>query len=292
MQGIVTIVFCCLFATTLQAEEIDRTVDAAVAGRVDISNISGSVTVSGWSRDAVEVTGTLGRDVEKLIVERDGDNVLIKVEVPKNRGRGIASELHINVPTNSSLDIGTVSADIEVTEVRGEQELRTVSGDVETEFTGAKTWAQSISGDIEVTGDGAVGEVKVSTVSGDTTVFQVSGEISAEAVSGDLFISDGSFSRAALGSVNGTILFHSGLGEDGSLVVDTVNGAVEIKFDGAVSARFDIETINGGIRNCFGPKVERKNRYGPGWELEFTEGDGSGRVEVSTVNGGVNICRQ
>ncbi len=291
MKNIVTIVLSCLLATTLQAEGIDRTVAATAAGRVDISNISGSVTVSGWSQDRVEVTGTLGRNVEKLIVERTGDNVLIKVEVPRNSGRGVASELHIKVPINSSLDIGTVSADIEVTGVDGEQELRTVSGDVETEFSGARTWAESIGGDVEVTGDGAVGVVKVSTVSGDATVFQVSGEISAEAVSGDVVVSEGSFSRAALGSVSGNVLFQSGLGNDGSLVVDTVSGTVEITFDGEVSARFDVETINGGIRNCFGPKAQRKSRYGPGWALEFVEGDGRGRVAVSTVSGGVNICK-
>lgn len=285
------IVACVLSGPTL-AEEIDRTVDADRDGNIDVSNISGSVTVTGWSRNEVEVTGTLGRNVEELIVERDGDEVTIKVKVPRRGGRGIDSDLHINVPKNSSLDVGTVSADIDVTEVTGEQHLHTVSGDLNTEFTGADIVAESVSGDVEVIGDNADGEVEASTVSGDVTLFRVSGEVSAEAVSGGVVVDEGSFDRADLGTVNGEILFQGELRKDGRLEIETVNGSVDVDLKGHVSARIEVDTFNGGIRNCFGPKAERTSKYGPGWELEFTHGDGDGRIEVSTMNGSVNLCNK
>ena len=41
----------------------------------------------------------------------------------------------------------------------------------------------------------------------------------------------------------------------------------------------DVDTFNGRIRNCFGPKAERTSRYAPGWGLSFAEGDGDGRVD-------------
>jgi hypothetical protein len=63
-------------------------------------------------------------------------------------------------------------------------------------------------------------------------------------------------------------------------------------FTKAVSARFDIETFNGSIRNCFGPKPERTSRYSPGLELSFTLGDGDSHVSIETLNGSVNICNQ
>ncbi|MCH7830840.1 MAG: DUF4097 family beta strand repeat protein [Proteobacteria bacterium] len=255
------------------AKDVDRTVDASPNGHIDISNIAGSVTVSGWSRNTVEVTGTLDRNVKELIVERDGDTVTIKVKVPRNSGRGIDSRLHINVPQNSSLDIGTVIADIDVTEVGGEQELHTVSGDVNVEYTGADMQVESVSGDIEVIGDGVDGELEVSTVSGNVTLIRVSGRVSADSVSGD-------------------IVFRAALGEGGKLSIETVTGDVDVDFIGAVSARFEVDTFNGRIRNCFGPKAERTSKYAPGWELKFIEGEGSGRVEISTVNGDVNICRK
>jgi len=59
-----------LLAASVNAEEINETLDASADGNVDIYNTSGSVTVEGWSRDAVEVTGTLGKEVEEVIFER------------------------------------------------------------------------------------------------------------------------------------------------------------------------------------------------------------------------------
>jgi DUF4097 and DUF4098 domain-containing protein YvlB len=285
-------VLACLLSVTAFAEEVDRTIDASSDGNVNISNISGSVTVNGWTRNSVEVTGTLGRNVEELILERDGDDIVIKVKVPKHGGRGIESDLRISVPQDSSLDVGTVSADIEVSDVNGEQSLHTVSGDVTTEYTGGRMSAESVSGDVEISGDNSDGEVEASTVSGDVTLFRVSGEIEASTVSGSVVVDEGSIDRADLGTVNGEIIFQAEFRDGGKLSIETVNGDVDVDFVGKVSARFEIDTFNGGIRNCFGPKAERTSKYAPGWELEFTEGGGDGRVEISTLNGDVNICKK
>jgi len=292
MKRLITTILACLLSTTVFAEDVNRKIDASRDGNIDVSNISGSVIVNGWTRNEVEVTGTLGRNVEELILERDGDDILVKVKVPRHGGRGIDSDLRISVPQNSSIDIGTVSADIDVTDVTGEQSLHTVSGDVTTEFTGAELAAESVSGDVEVSGDNADGEVEANTVSGDVTLFRVGGEVVGESVSGNVIVDEGSFTRADLSTVNGEIVFLGELREDGRLSIETVNGSVDVDFVGDVSARFEVDTFNGGIRNCFGPKAERTSKYAPGWELEFTEGDGSGRVEISTMNGGVNICKK
>jgi DUF4097 and DUF4098 domain-containing protein YvlB len=293
MKKLVMISLACLLTLPAFADEqVDRRLDAAADGHVDVSNIAGSVTVIGWNRNSVEVTGTLGRNVEELIFERDGDRIEIKVKVPRKGGRGIESELRISVPKNSSVDIGTVSADIDVSDVTGEQSLSSVSGDIETDYAGGELSAQSVSGDIEVSGNGAVGDIRTNTVSGDVTLFRVSGQVEAESVSGDVVIDEGSFERAELSTVNGDIVFQGQLEKSGRLSIDTVNGSVDVEFDGAVSARFEIDTFNGGIRNCFGPKAERTSKYAPGWELEFTEGSGSARVEISTMNGGVTICKK
>ena len=280
-----------LLATTASAEQVDRTIDAVLDGQIEVSNISGSITVQGWKQDSVQVTGTLGRNVDELIVERDGDRILVKVKVPRKSGRDIDSDLRISVPQNSSLDVGTVSADIDVKNVAGEQSLHTVSGDVTTEYSGEDVQAESVSGDVEITGNGADGEVYATTVSGNVTLFRLGGEVKAEAVTGDVTVDEGSFSRARLETVNGELAFHAELRKGGRLDIDSVNGDVDVEFDGEASGRFDIETFNGRINNCFGPKAERTSKYAPGLELSFTEGDGSGRTKISTLNGNVSLCK-
>jgi len=292
MNKLITLIAGLMLALPVMAdEEVDKTLDAAPDGYVDISNIAGEVTVAGWSRSEVEVTGTLGKKVEELIFERDGDKVTIKVKVPKRMGSGIDSDLHIIVPKNSSIDVGTVSADIDVKDVLGEQRLHTVSGDVSTEAAGSDVTGESVSGDIEVSGSKQDTKTSAATVSGDVTLFRVAGTVSGESVTGDVIVDEGSFDRVDLSSVNGQLVFDAQLREDGRLSAETVNGAVDIELAGKVSARIDISTFNGRIRNCFGPDPERTSKYAPGWSLDFTEGDGDGRIDISTMNGSVTLCR-
>ena len=281
-----------VLAWPVLAEEVDERLDAKPDGHVEISNIAGSVTVNGWTRNEVEVTGTLGRNVEELIFERDNDEITIKVKVPKKSGRGIDSDLRINVPEKSSIDVAAVSADIDVTNVLGEQSLATVSGDVDTEAASADVEAASVSGDVEISGDNSEIEAEASTVSGNVTVFRVSGEVDAESVTGSVIIDEGSYNRVDIETVNGKVLFQAELKKGGKLSAEAVNGAVNVDFVGDVSAKIDVDTVNGRIRNCFGPDAERASEYGPGWELDFTAGDGDGRVDISTMNGGVRLCRK
>ena len=244
MKRISILVLTWMLAVPAIAEDVDRTLDAAADGNVVISNISGSIAVSGWSKSQVEVTGTLGRNVEKLIFERDGDEITIKVKIPRNKshshGHGHDADLRIKVPRKSSVDVGTVSADIDVTGVNGDQGLSSVSGDIATESTGADMDVAAVSGDVEIAGDNADGDVRVNTVSGDITLDSLAGEIAAETVSGDIDIDEGSFKRAQIGSVNGDIEYQAGLEKGGRLEVETVNGDVDIEFTNDVSARFEI----------------------------------------------------
>jgi DUF4097 and DUF4098 domain-containing protein YvlB len=205
MKRLIVIFLGTLIALPVMAEEVERTIDAAADGQVHVSNIAGEVTISGWSRNEVEVTGELGRNVEELIVERDGDKVTIKVKVPKRGGRGIESDLQIQLPEGSSIDVGTVSADINVTGVHGEQGLNSVSGDIESEGFDSDISAEAVSGDIDVRGQGKDAETEASTVSGDVTLFRVAGLVEAESVSGDVIIDEGSFDRARVETVNGDI---------------------------------------------------------------------------------------
>ena len=292
MKRLLVIVLGLVFAMPLMAEEVDKTLDAAPDGEIDVSNIAGTITLVGWSRNQVEVTGTLGRNVKELVFERDGDNVTIQVKVPDEGSRGSDADLTIRVPENSSIDVSGVSADISVEGVRGVQRLQTVSGDVEAESFGNDVSAESVSGDVDVEGDKSDTEINIGTVSGDVTLAGGSGVVRAGSVSGDVVIDEGTFSRAELGTVNGDVIFRSGLRKSGRFSGETVNGDMDVEFAGDISARIEVETFNGSIRNCFGPEPQRTSKYTPGLELSFTEGNGDGRIEMSTMNGDVSLCKK
>ncbi|MFQ6005454.1 MAG: DUF4097 domain-containing protein [Woeseia sp.] len=280
-----------LLSAAAAAESVARRLDAAADSFVSINNTAGSVEVTGWSRKEVEVSGELGSSVEELVFERDGKNIEITVRTPKRGGRNISSELVIHVPEKSSLEVGGVSADIDVTNVHGTLQLQSVSGDIDSEVNSADIEITTVSGDVEVQGDDKSGHAELSSVSGDIDAQNLAGEAVVNSVSGDLVLVNGSFERVRLETTNGDIVFKAKLSDDGTLNVETINGDLEIEFDGKVSARFDIETFNGDIRNCFGPQPVRASEYTPGRELKFIEGGGKGRVTVKTLNGDLNLCK-
>ena len=292
MKKIALTVFALSVASFTTAEEVNRKLDADPEGTVSVYNTSGSIEIVGWGRREVEVTGTIGDDVDEFIFERSGKVTTIKVKTPSRHGRvDVTSNLVIRVPQKSSIDVATVSADIEVEGVRGEQELQAVSGDIQSEVFGSDIRANTVSGDLDIEAEGE-GQSKLVSVSGDITARGIGGEVDAEVVSGDIDIRGGGFDEVKAESVNGDIEWSGTLREGGRLDMETVNGSIDIAFVGSVDARFDIETFNGRIKNCFGPKPERTSKYAPGWELSFTEGDGSGRVTIATLNGSLDLCKE
>jgi DUF4097 and DUF4098 domain-containing protein YvlB len=280
-------------ASAFGAEEVNQRIDAAPDGIVNVENTAGSVDISGWPRNEVEVTGELGDDVERLVFERDGNEIVIRVEAQDRRrhGKNLSSDLVIRVPENSSVNASGVSTDIGVRGVRGELRLSTVSGDIESEAYGADAEIATVSGDLEVRGNGSAGYARFSTVSGDVDAANLAGELEATSVSGDLDIKGGTFERFNAQTTSGDIDFRAGLAGSGRMDVETINGDLEFILTGEISARFDIETFNGDIRNCFGPDPSRTSRYAPGRELKFTEGDGGARVTIRTLNGDLRLCR-
>ena len=291
MNRIAVTCLIALGAANAAAEEVDKTLDAAADGLVEVSNVSGSVEIRGWSRKQVEVKGDLGRDVDELIFERDGNHVTIRVEAKHRNMRNISSDLVIRVPEKSAVRVGTVSADITVRDVLGEQTLNTVSGDIDIEGAEGDLDIQTVSGDVDVSANGTAVDSRFETVSGDIDVEKLAGDVNATTVSGDINLLNGNFGRARINTTNGDMTFRSALAEDGRLDIDTINGEVDIRFRGKVSARFDIETFNGDINNCFGPEPVRTSKYTPGRELNFTEGGGKGRVTIHTLNGDLELCK-
>jgi len=294
MKKVFPIIAMILLAWPASAADVNETLDADPDGLVEIFNTAGSVEVEGWSRNSVEVTGTLGNEVEDFIFERDGDEITVKVKAKSGRSghKGFVTHLVLRIPENSSIEVATISADIDVKGIYGEIEAHAISGDVDLETFAADVEVESVSGDIDAQGDGKNAVTELLSVSGDVSAEQLAGEVGLESVSGDVALSGGSFDEANLETVNGDIVFQATLRKGGDVYIETVNGTVDADFIGDVSAEFEIETFNGRIRNCFGPKPERVSKYAPGYELHFTEGKGDGSVSIATLNGDLNLCKK
>ena len=128
---------CSAFA--LAGTPINETRDVDADARIDISNVQGSVKVTGWDRNQVGIEGTLGSGSRGLEVSGNASHLEIKVEGAErsgwfNWGSGSNVEdsiLDIRVPAGVELSIETVSAEITVNAVSGRLiDIDTVSGKV------------------------------------------------------------------------------------------------------------------------------------------------------------------
>jgi DUF4097 and DUF4098 domain-containing protein YvlB len=272
-------------------ERIERRAPADPDGEVTVLNVAGKLRIEGWDRAEVEVTGTLGRGVERLEFTTDGNRTEIRVELPKGNDRGGSADLEIRIPAASSLSTNTVSADQTIENVRGLQRLQAVSGDVATESWAEEIEIRTVSGDVRLQGHGEPALASVTTVSGDARLDDVAGEVAINTVTGDFEVDSGVLTRGRMRTTNGDLDLTATLAPDGRLDIETINGDLTVDFEGPLGAEFDIETFNGDIDNCFGPDPVRTSKFAPGRELRFREGDGKARVRIKSLNGGIRFCR-
>jgi DUF4097 and DUF4098 domain-containing protein YvlB len=275
---------------------VDERRSAEPRGSVEIINTSGRITVTGWDRSEVAITGTLQKDVERMEFTSSGSKTVIRV-VPRKKLLGNSNSgeaiLSIQIPQQSSLNVSSVSADLVVRQVLGEQRLSTVSGNIDAEL-GAEASARSVSGDMRLVTKPETKRLEIKSVSGDVNMSGgASGLVDVKTVSGDGKFLLGTLADASFKTVSGDFELKLGLDSDGRVTAESVSGLIAIDFASLPAARFKLRTFSGNIDLCAllqpaagAPptnRAERRNR-------EFQIGDGEGRVDVQTMSGEVRLC--
>jgi DUF4097 and DUF4098 domain-containing protein YvlB len=293
MRVAVVIAAMLLLARAAGAEEVEKRAQADPRGEVVIVNVAGDVQVTGWDRNEVQVNADLSDGVQRLDFKTSGARTTIEVVLPKGRSYHGSTDLVVHVPRNSSLTTNTVSADQTIKDVRGMQRLQSVSGQIQTELWNEDLELKNVSGEVSVEGHSGKGTLRATTVSGDLRLRHVGPEMELNTVTGDMQVQAQEVSRARIKTTNGDLeLRAASLTRDVRIEAEGINGDLRFRFRGALDAEFDIETFNGDIENCFGPKPHRTREYGPGTSLRFKEGNGDGRIRIKALNGTVEICNR
>lgn len=271
--------------------KVDETRPLAATGTVEIETIAGSVDIVGWSRDQVEVTGTLGENVEKLEIRGDEHRLEISVE-PKDMAHGhlhghVEAELTIKVPAGASVEVDAVSAKLTVDGLAGGAKLESVSGAVTVSGRPSSLAAESVSA--EVTVAFAPDRSQLESVSGTIEVADGTGSLEASNVSGTINVKGGQFDSADLETVSGAIHWDAAIAGRGPFDMESMSGAVDLSVPASIAADFEVSTFSGGITSDLGPAPERTSKYTPGKELKFVAGSGGPRVSLSSFSGSVRI---
>lgn len=280
------------------AREINETRPLAGNAQVEVSNLRGSIVISGGEREDIVIRGTLGEGARELQIEGDAQRLRIKVDYPQSGGGWGRwwgggdlgdSDLRIELPRGASVTAKSVSATIEVKGVDGPRlALETVSGDVTARSGSAEVEADTVSGDL-VLELAAATDVDIESVSGDVELRGRVGErLKAEAVSGDLDIRlDAALKDLRLSVVSGDITLEAPLDPAARASLNSLSGDVSVLLPEATSAELRIETFSGRIDSPVG--TVEKEQYGPGARLAHRLGAGEAELRLETFSGNVRL---
>ncbi|MGB4860757.1 MAG: DUF4097 family beta strand repeat-containing protein [Dokdonella sp.] len=276
---------------------INETRDVSADVTVEVSNVRGSVTVRGWDKPTVEITGTLGEGSKGLTIDGSGSRLRIKVEPPGSQGwfswgssnNMQDSTLDIRMPLQGSLQVDVVSAMVDALDIGG-RELRvdTVSGKIKLQAKVRELAVDSVSGNIDM--NGSAEHAKFESVSGDIRIRADGGEFKFDTVSGDVDAELASYREITGGTVSGDMRLRGTPARDARVEVETMSGDVSLDLPEDASGKLHAETFSGSLDTDFGKVTEPD--HGPGRSLESTMGDGAGRYHLETFSGDIEIRKR
>jgi DUF4097 and DUF4098 domain-containing protein YvlB len=246
---------CLLLSLSAAAQDFRKSYEVNQGGSINVRNISGDVTVTGYEGETVLVLGFKeGRDRDRVWVEDNsaGDRVDVRARYPKNCGCNASIRFEVKVPRSDyKFDaISSVSGNVEVTGVSGDLQAISTSGDV--------------------TVRGVTGAVDATSTSGNIRVGEINGRVSGISTSGDVEVEIAQ------------------LGGAGDMEFTSTSGDVRVKLPASLGADVTMSTTSGGLKTDF-PLTVEKPRHGPGRQATGRLGDGSRNLLLSSTSGDVSL---
>jgi DUF4097 and DUF4098 domain-containing protein YvlB len=289
------------------AERMTRTFKVGTNGSLDISNVSGDITVNEGGGDQITIDAVKkyrGSDadakaqfakVEVTMVDRGG-RVEVKTVYDRNmRNHKAWVDYVVTAPSGASIFAHAISGDIRVTNIKGEVRIDTVSGDVVATGTPGATLVKTVSGDAHVSGVWNANELRAATISGDVTVSGVKvRSLDADSISGTVHLADVTCDRASAKSISGDITFGGPLAKGGRYEFKSQSGDIRVTLGGAPGFELDASSFSGNVRSDL-PITLRAGEsagggWGPGKKIRGTHGDGSAQLILTSFSGNVVIA--
>ena len=149
-------------ATSVAAQQrVSRHFPAGKNVRLELKNLSGTITVETWARDEIKITASMESPAVHFNPRQTESGLVIDI-VGDNRGRADVGDVNFRVqlPARSSVDLETRRGQISVSNVQGELVRAHVwtSGDIQLYgVNAARVFASNTTGDIFFDGEFASG---------------------------------------------------------------------------------------------------------------------------------------
>lgn len=232
---------CSLFASVTEEEKFSFKLNDG--GRLSVSNVNGSITITGGDGDSVEIIAYKKADNQEQLdgieidISHSADSIVVETDLPESSSWFSRGNQHgqvryeIRVPALTNLDsIETVNGSVKVSGVSGNVDVKTVNGSLNCSDLVADARFATVNGSIDASFLRLEGQqkAKAETVNGRVTLrLPQDADVRVDA-------------DTLNGGINGRDF---DLETDRGLVGKDLNGDI-----GNGSARLNIDTVNGSIR--------------------------------------------
>jgi len=261
-------------------------------GSLRLENFNGSVEISGWDKNTVDIDGTKYANTSyrlkeiKIDIVPSASSISIRTLPPLDHRGNAGARYTIHVPKRIELsNISSSNGPIRVESIEGLTHLRTSNGGVHV--TG-------LVGTLEV--QTSNGTVEVSDVTGDTTLRSTNGTIRADVRKG----------RFGASTSNGSINVRLKEPDSSPVRLDTSNGHIDLTMDAvrevkatssnssitvhlpaSAGATLDAHTSNSSIQCDFDISTHEFSKH----RLSGTIGKGGPLLDLGTSNGSIKLLK-
>src|SRR5512134_98855 len=274
-------------ATPAAAQQVDRGFPLDRDAAIRILNLAGSITVRGWDRDSVAITGNVPPGEGTFYAGGRGGGAKLGVE-PKGTTPPRA-ELHVMVPRNARVWIKTDEATVDVAGVAGQVDAYSVGGRVQVAGPIRTLSVETMDGVVTV--EGEMTWVRLKSAGGAVRFLGSADDLVASSVSGAVAVDARRLGRARIETVTGNVRLAAAPERTGTIAIETHAGPAEILIPAGAAAFFELSTLGGTITNRLSNARPSPGAGGRGQVLSFGTDASGAVVTVRSFKGDIVVGR-
>jgi DUF4097 and DUF4098 domain-containing protein YvlB len=284
-------------------EKFEKTEALARDGRVYLNNISGDIEIKSWDKDEVRIEAVKSSEASSeakakekiglvaIEVTKEGDSLRIIAKYPQERkfwggdSINVSVDFKLWIPAKASMEVKSVSGDVEFAAIGGSAKAGCVSGNVTLRKGANGADLNTVSG--EVVANDIVGNVELKTVSGNIEITGVKGSVEAETVSGGIElsgVSGASFVNAK--TLSGDVVYKGRIEPRGTYRFKSHSGDVKLTLPADSAFEFDAETFSGTIDSDF--EIQVQGKMSPR-EVHGIVNKGGAEVKLGSFSGSIDL---
>ncbi len=263
-------------------------------GKLSVETFNGSIDISGWDQDTVDITGTKygptqeEADNLKVNVDSTADSVSIRVPRPTDRRNNQGARMTIKVPRKTQLDhIVTSNSSIHTEDGAGPTHLHTSNGSIRVMDLHGELEAETSNSSIEL--EGVEGNARVHTSNGHIRAERVNGTIEARTSNSRVNVDvERPDKDVRIDTSNSGVELDLPAHFSSNVHIGTNNGAITLRAND-INARISAHTSNSSIDTEFEVRAQgelSRNR------LEGSIGSGGPLIDLSTSNGSIRLLKK